>query len=76
MSVKHENICELYCVDTDRTQQAEVLDFNLHRHLTVAIAGNKITLSWNPKFEHYQGKMAGLDFTSEGPKHYNVRTTR
>lgn len=76
MSVRYENICELYCVDTDRTQQAEVLDLQQHRMLTVAIAGNKIRLQWNPKHGHYQGKMAGLDFTTEGPRTYEVRTTR
>ena len=76
MSVKHENLCELYCVDTEKTAVADVMDFVPEKRLTVAIAGNKIKLQWSEGHNVYKGKMAGLDFTTSGPNFYNVRTTR
>lgn len=76
MTVNYEDTCELYCIDTDKTAVAEVMDFMPENRLTVAIAGNKIKLQWSEAHEVYKGKMAGLDFTTSGPNFYNVRTTR
>jgi hypothetical protein len=76
MTIKYDNTCELYCVDTEINQQAEVLNYDLEKRLTVAIAGNKIVLQWKESIGRYAGKLAGLDFLSDGPKTYNVRTTR
>ena len=45
---------------------AVVLSFKEEQFLSVAIAEMKINMTFNGKL--YEGKAAGMDFTSTGPK--------
>lgn len=46
--------------------EAEVDNVRHHESLDVFLAHNKIHLRWNGKI--YVGKMAGMEFTTPGPK--------
>ena len=45
---------------------ADVLSFKEEQFLSVAIAEMKISMKFNGKL--YEGKAAGMDFTTPGPK--------
>ena len=46
--------------------EADVLSFKEEQFLSVAIAEMKISMKFNGKL--YEGKAAGMDFTTPGPK--------
>jgi hypothetical protein len=47
--------------------EAEILAFNEGRNLTVVLNKSiKVLMNWNGRM--YEGRMAGMDFTSNGPK--------
>lgn len=58
--------CKLTCTSNGITMDASVLSFNEGKFLTVAIAEMKISMNFNGKL--YEGKAAGMDFTTTGPK--------
>lgn len=46
---------------------AEVMDFNEGRNLTVVLNKSvKLLMNWNGRL--YEGRMAGIDFVSDGPR--------
>ena len=50
----------------NKTVEAEVMDFRENQNLTVILNKSvKLNMVWNGKL--YEGRMAGLDFTTEGP---------
>lgn len=58
--------CKITCTSNGITMDADVMSFNEGNFLTVAIAEMKISMNYNGKL--YEGKAAGMDFTSAGPK--------
>jgi hypothetical protein len=58
--------CNLTCLSNGVTMEASVLSFTEGKFLTVAIAEMKISMKFNGKL--YEGKAAGMDFTTPGPK--------
>ena len=60
---------------TSKTVEAEVFDFNEGRSLTVVLNKSvKLPMTWNGKM--YEGKMAGIDFVSDGPTVSKTKTGR
>ncbi len=65
--VRYSNTCDVKQAGSGRTVVAEVQDFKERQHLVVVLNKSvKLHLRWNGKV--YEGAMAGLDFTSTGPK--------
>jgi hypothetical protein len=58
--------CKLTCTSNGITMEADVLSFKEEQFLSVAIAEMKISMKFNGKL--YEGKAAGMDFTTPGPK--------
>ena len=63
---RYGNKCTVKQVNTSKNVEAEVFDFTEGRNLTVVFGkAIKVPMVWNGKM--YEGKMAGIDFVSEGP---------
>jgi hypothetical protein len=67
VKTRFENTCEVTQESTGRKVQAEIMAFNEGRNLTVVMNKSvKLLMNWNGRC--YEGRMAGLDFISNGPK--------
>lgn len=65
--VRYENTCEVVQENSGRRVSAEVMAFNEGRNLTVVMNKSvKLLMNWNGRV--YEGRMAGMDFVSNGPK--------
>jgi len=51
---------------SDVSVEAEIDNFREGQRFDAFVATNKIPMNWNGKI--YVGNMAGMEFTSEGPK--------
>ena len=71
--INHEDTCELYCVDNDKTVVAEVINFRLEDGLTAYLADSKLVMKYNKKHDVYIGSLMGREFTTKGPKYYEVK---
>lgn len=58
--------CKLTCTSNGITMEADVLSFAEGKFLSVAIAEMKISMNFNGKL--YEGKAAGMNFTTPGPR--------
>jgi hypothetical protein len=58
--------CKLTCTSNGIVMDADVLSFKEEQFLSVAIAEMKISMNFNGKL--YEGKAAGMNFTTPGPK--------
>ena len=56
----------LTCTSNGITMDADVLSFGEGKFLSVAIAEMKISMTFNGKL--YEGKAAGMHFTTSGPR--------
>lgn len=67
MKVRFKDTCKVRQENTGKEVDADVLSFNEGRNLTVSLNKSvKLNMSWNGRV--YEGRMAGLDFVSDGPK--------
>jgi hypothetical protein len=67
IKTRYENTCEVKQDATGKKVIAEVMDFNDGRNLTVVMNKSvKLLMNWNGRV--YEGRMAGMDFISNGPK--------
>ena len=64
--------CKLTCTSNGITMEADVMCFKEGQFLSVAIAEMKINMKFNGKL--YEGKAAGMDFTTPGPKVFKQYT--
>jgi flagellar biosynthesis/type III secretory pathway ATPase len=61
--------------NTTKVVDAEVHEFKEHRNLTVVLNKSvKLPMTWNGKV--YEGRMAGIDFISDGPSISKSKTSR
>ncbi len=66
VKVRYDSTCEVIQENTGKRVQAEVQSFNEGRNLTVVLNKSvKLLMNWNGRV--YEGRMAGLDFISNGP---------
>jgi hypothetical protein len=71
---RHSNTCKVTQASSNKTVDAEVMSFNEGRNLTVVMNKSvKLMMSWNGRM--YEGKMAGMDFVSEGPAVSKTQTS-
>lgn len=65
--VWHSNTCKVKQANSNKEVEAEVMAFNEGRNLTVVLNKSvKLLMTWNGRV--YEGRMAGLDFITEGPE--------
>jgi hypothetical protein len=58
---------------SSKTVEAEVLNFNEGRNLTVVLNKSvKLMMTWNGR--SYEGRMAGIDFITDGPAVTKTKT--
>ena len=58
--------CKLTCTSNGIIMEADVLSFTEGKFLSIAIAEMKISMMFNGKL--YEGKAAGMNFTTPGPR--------
>jgi len=64
--IRHGDTCKVRQANTTRLVDATVLDFKDKTHMTVVFNKSvKLSMTWNGKV--YEGRMAGMDFVSDGP---------
>jgi hypothetical protein len=71
MTVKktYADTVDLHCTDKNETVTAEILEFRPNILISVSIQRKiKMMLKFNPRSNNYVGSMAGLEFTTAGPK--------
>lgn len=65
--IRHSETCKVQQAGSNKIVEAEVHEFKEKQRLVVVLNKSvKLSMVWNGKV--YEGKMAGLDFISEGPK--------
>ena len=63
---RHSDTCQVKQVSSNRLVEAVVQDFNECEMLTVVLNKSvKMSMKWNGRV--YEGRMAGMDFVSNGP---------
>jgi hypothetical protein len=64
--VRYSDKCTVKQANSSKTVEAVVYEFTEEKHLTVVLNKSvKLPMTWNGKL--YEGRMAGMDFTSIGP---------
>jgi hypothetical protein len=64
--IRHSETCKVRQANTSKLVDATVYEFKDKDRLTVVLNKSiKMPMRWNGKV--YEGKMAGLDFVSDGP---------
>jgi hypothetical protein len=64
--IRYSSTCKIRQANSSKIVDAEVHEFKKEQKLTVVLNKSvKLPMIWNGKM--YEGKMAGLDFVSEGP---------
>ena len=72
---RHSNTCTVKQVASGREVAGEIMAFNEGRNLTVVMNKSvKIMMTWNGRM--YEGRSAGMDFTSDGPQVSKTQTGR
>ena len=67
VKIRYDETCDVTQESTKRTVKAEVMNFNEGRNLTVVMNKSvKLLMNWNGRV--YEGRMAGMDFVSNGPR--------
>lgn len=63
---RYSETCKVRQADSNKTVDAVIQEFVEHSKLVVILNKSvKLPMKWNGKI--YEGRMAGLDFVSEGP---------
>jgi hypothetical protein len=71
---RHSETCIVIQEATKRKVEAAVMDFNEGRNLTVIMNKSvKLLMNWNGRV--YEGRMAGMDFISNGPHISKTQTS-
>jgi hypothetical protein len=64
--VRYGDTCIVEQVNTKKIVEAVVFEFKEKKHITVVLNKSvKLPMVWNGQL--YEGRMAGLDFTTAGP---------
>lgn len=70
---RHSDVCEVIQTASKRSVEGVVQDFVENERLTVILNKSvKIGMKWNGHL--YEGRGAGMDFTSTGPKLSRTQT--
>ena len=74
--IKHDQTCKITNTKTEVEVDADVMHFRPQDGLTVAVVGNKIVMKYNKRHDLYIGNSMGMEFTTKGPKYYDVQQGR
>ena len=67
VKVRYDSTCKVINEKTKAAVDAEIMAFNEGRNLTVVLNRSvKLLMNWNGRV--YEGRIAGMDFISDGPK--------
>jgi len=73
--IRHGDNCMVKQLNSNKSVDAVVFDFTEQKHLTVVLNKSiKLPMTWNGKM--YEGRMAGIDFVSDGPTVNKSKTSR
>jgi small nuclear ribonucleoprotein (snRNP)-like protein len=73
--IRHGDTCTIKQVASGREVTGEIMAFNEGRNLTVVMNKSvKVMMTWNGRM--YEGRSAGMDFTSNGPQVSKTQTGR
>jgi hypothetical protein len=73
-NLHHRDTCTVTQVDNNRSVEAEVQDFRPQDRLVVVVnRAVKLHLKWNGRV--YEGRAAGMDFVSDGPRITRTQTS-
>lgn len=65
--IRNENKCLVKSTKANNFVEAEIMDFDFQKKMTVVINKSvKVSMVWSGKI--YEGRAAGMDFMSDGPK--------
>jgi len=71
---RHSDTCQVKQTSSNRLVEAVVQDFREKEMLNVILNKSvKMAMKWNGKT--YEGRMAGMDFTSDGPSVSKTQTS-
>ena len=71
--IRHAETCTIKMARTSKVSEAVVQEFEYQNRLDVVLNKSvKISLKWNGKC--YEGRGAGMDFESDGPKITKTQT--
>ena len=71
---RHSDRCTVKQAATGKEVDGEVMAFNEGRNLTVVMNKSvKLLMNWNGRT--YEGRAAGMDFTSDGPTVSKTKTS-
>lgn len=72
--LRYSLVCIITQAGSTKTVEAAVHEFKDKDHLTVVLNKSvKVPMKWNGKM--YEGRMAGLDFVSDGPSISKTHTS-
>ena len=72
--IRHSETCKVRQANTSKLVEAAVHEFKDKDRLTVVLNKSvKLSMKWNGRA--YEGKMAGLDFISDGPALNKTQTS-
>jgi hypothetical protein len=71
---RYGDTCKVTQTSSNKTVDAEVMALNEGRNLTVVMNKSvKLMMNWNGR--QYEGRMAGMDFVSDGPSITKTQTS-
>jgi hypothetical protein len=71
---RHSDTCTVKQTSSGREVEGVVMSFNEGRNLTVVMNKSvKLLMNWNGRM--YEGRAAGMDFTSDGPTVSKTKTS-
>jgi len=71
---EHEKMCSIKCTNNDRVVEAEVDRLIIKESCEIFMAQQKIKMVWNGQV--YVGNAFGFEFTTIGPKVFNIKKGR
>jgi hypothetical protein len=73
-TIRHSETCKVQQANTSKLVEAAVHEFKDKDRLVVVLNKSvKLSMKWNGR--NYEGKMAGLDFVSNGPALNKTQTS-
>ena len=73
--IRYSDKCVIKQVNSSKSVEAEVFEFREQKNLIVVLNKSvKLPMVWNGKL--YEGRMAGIDFITEGPSIQKTKTGR
>lgn len=68
-NISYDYTVKITCTDNGRIVDGDILNFKKQHYMDVSLNKSlKIHLNYNEKQKIYIGSMAGLEFTTPGPK--------